>query len=569
MNPDSQIAEFKQLIQEEWDERMQFEPILATIYGDQRFNDRLPPCSEGDYVSRYLALQNFQTRLQGIERAKLPTTEQLNYDIFARYIQSEIDELNFRADRMPISKTGGFHSDFPELARIAPLNTKDDYAKYIARLAEFDRYVGENIERMRAGLDSGQIPAKITLEGVSESIHPHIVSDPEDSLLYEPLNNFPATVPMSERPTLQKAAREAIQGAVVKGYQKLLEFIENEYLPACQEDIGAASLPNGQEFYLHRIRYYTSLGHSAEEIHHTGHEEVRRIRSEMESNIRKSGFEGDFKAFVEYMRSDPRFYASTPEDLLKETALVLKKMDGELPRLFKKLPRLPYGIRKVPDYAAPYNTTAYYFPSSGDGQRAGFYYVNTYDLPSRPLYEIEALSLHEAVPGHHLQIALQQELDDLPGFRRFVGYTGFSTAYIEGWALYAERLGLEVGFYQEPSSDFGRLSYEMWRACRLVVDTGIHALGWSRQQAIDFMAENTCSTYLNITNEVDRYIAWPGQALAYKIGELKIRELRARAEEQLGSSFDRREFHEVILSSGPLPLDLLEQSVNSWLSEQN
>ncbi len=566
MNTDSHTTEFKQLIQAEWDYRMQADPILATMYGDHRYNDRLPPCSEHDFASRYTTLHTFQTRLEALERDRLPASEQLNYDIFSRYLQSEIDELSFRADRMPISKTGGFHSDFPELPRIVPLNTKDDYTKYISRLAAFKRFVDENIERMRTGLDNGQIPARVTLEGVSESIHPHVVSNPEDSLLYTPLENFPTTFPKQEQAALKKAAQQAIQDSVIKGYQKLLAFIESEYLPASQDKIGALNLPNGQEFYQHRIRYSTSLNLTPEEIHRTGQDEVRRIRAEMEANIHKSGFEGDFKAFVEFLRHDPRFYVTTPEALLKEVALVLKKMDGELPRLFKRLPRLPYGIRTVPEYAAPYATTAYYFPSSGDGTRAGMYNVNTYDLPSRPLYEIEALSLHEAVPGHHLQIALQQELEELPGFRRFVGYTGFSTAYIEGWALYAERLGLEVGFYQDPTSDFGRLSYEMWRACRLVVDTGMHALGWTRQQAIDFMADNTSSTLLNIANEVDRYIAWPGQALAYKIGELKIRTLRARAEQALGSSFDLREFHAVILSSGPLPLDLLDRSVNDWLN---
>lgn len=566
MSTDRTITEFKQLIQEEWDLRMQADPIRATMYGDHRFNDRLPPASESDFVSLHETLQAYQVRLQALDRSELPDQEQLNFDIFSRYLQSEIDELGFRADRMPISKTGGFHTDFPELPRFVPLVKSDDYAKYISRLASFQRFVRENIERMRAGLANGQIPARITLEGVSESIRSQIVADPEESLLFAPFRNFPSAIPTNEQADLQKYARSAIQGSVVRAYQTLLEFIEKEYLPASQEKIGANNLPDGQDFYLHRIRYYTSLELTPEEIHQTGLEEVSRIRAEMEANIRKSGFEGDFRAFVEYLRSDPRFYASTPEALLKEVAFVLKKVDGELPRLFKTLPRLPYGIRSVPDYAAPHTTTAYYFPSSGDGTRAGMYYVNTYDLPSRPLYEIEALSLHEAVPGHHLQIALQQELEDLPGFRRFVGYTGFSTAYIEGWALYAERLGLEVGFYQDPYSDFGRLSYEMWRACRLVVDTGMHALGWTRQQAIDFMAENTSSTLLNIANEVDRYIAWPGQALAYKIGELKIRELRARAESKLGARFDLRQFHDLLLGSGPLPLDLLEQSVHSWLN---
>jgi uncharacterized protein (DUF885 family) len=284
----------------------------------------------------------------------------------------------------------------------------------------------------------------------------------------------------------------------------------------------------------------------------------------MEEVIRKSGFQGDFAAFVEHLRTDPQFYAETPEELMKEVSYVLKKMDGKLPELFGRLPRMPYGIRPVPDYIAPKTTTAYYSVPSGDGTRAGFYYVNTYNLKSRPLFEIEALSLHEAVPGHHLQLALQQEMEGLPKFRRFAGFT----AFVEGWALYAERLGLEVGFYEDPYRDFGRLSYEMWRACRLVVDTGMHHQGWTRQRAIDFMAENTALARHNIEAEVDRYISWPGQALAYKTGELKIRQLRRHAEEELGDQFNVRDFHDAVLGSGSVPLDVLEKVVEEYIEQQ-
>ena len=308
---------------------------------------------------------------------------------------------------------------------------------------------------------------------------------------------------------------------------------------------------------------HTTTSLTPAEIHATGLAEVRRIRAEMDEVIQKVGFHGDFAGFVQFMRSAGRFYVHTPEALLKETAYILKRMDGELPRLFKKLPRTPYGIKSIPDYIAPFTTTAYYFPPPGDASRSGVYYVNTYDLPSRPLYEMEALSLHEAVPGHHLQIALQLELADIPNFRRFLSFN----AYVEGWALYAERLGIGLGFYEDPYSNFGRLTYEMWRACRLVVDTGMHALGWSRQQAIAFMAENTALTLLNITNEVDRYIATPAQALAYKIGELKIRALHAYAEQELGRDFDLRAFHDLILGSGALPLDVIETMVMDWVSQ--
>jgi uncharacterized protein (DUF885 family) len=401
----------------------------------------------------------------------------------------------------------------------------------------------------------------VTLEGIPGSLQTHLTDDPKESVFFQPCLNYPAAVEHVQRNSLSKELQAAIRDSVVPAYRALYQFLRDEYLPSARESISAVEFPDGRAFYQHRIRYFTTLDLTPEAIHQTGLDEVHRIRAEMESVIQATGFTGNFHAFIDFLRTDARFYAPSPDQLLKETAYVLKRIDGELPRLFKTLPRLPYGIRAIPDFSAPGNTTAYYQPGAGDGTRAGTYYVNTYDLKSRPLYEIEALSLHEAVPGHHLQIAIQQELGELPNFRRFSGFTSF----VEGWALYAERLGLEVGFYTDPYSNFGRLSYEMWRACRLVVDTGMHALGWTRQQAIDFMAENTSSTILNITNEVDRYIGWPGQALAYKIGELKIRDLRLRAEKMLGTRFDLRSFHDLLLGSGAVPLDILELLVQDWI----
>jgi uncharacterized protein (DUF885 family) len=441
-----------------------------------------------------------------------------------------------------------------------PLDTVRDYENYIARLNAFPRYVADHIEVMETGLREGQVPPMCTLTGMDESIRAQIVDAPEKSQLYQPFTKFPASFSEADSLRLAKAGAAAIRDSILPGFSAFLRFFVDKYLPAGRDGIAAADLPDGRAYYQHCIRYFTSLDLTPEEIHQTGLDEVARIKAEMEGVIKQVGFNGDFKAFIEFLRTDPRFYVTTPEALLEKTSLVLKRMDGELPRLFKTLPRLPYGIREIPAYAAPGNTAAYYQPGTGDGTRAGYYYVNTYDLPSRPIYEIEALSLHEAVPGHHLQIALQQELD-LPNYRRFGGFTSF----VEGWALYSERLGLETGFYTDPYSNFGRLSYEMWRACRLVVDTGMHALGWSRQQAIDFMAANTSSTMLNIINEVDRYIAWPGQAVAYKIGEIKIRALRLRAEQDLGPRFDLREFHDVVLTSGAVPLDVLEEMVTAWV----
>ncbi len=556
------LSALHQVFQDHWDAWMRFDPLTATYVGDQRFNDQLPVATDEAYQNWREQMMRFQSRLKGIPYQELSASDQLNYNLFRHLLENEIAEIGFSAYRLPISRTGGFHLMFPDGFQVMPFNNAEDYAKYIARLEAFKQYAHENIELMRLGLQTGFIPPACSLTDLDVQLKAHIVDDPTASVLYEPFKHFPAQFSAADCRKLCEAAEKTIMRSVVPGYQELLHFVLDEYLPAARASIASAELPLGEAFYTHRIYYYTSLHLSAQQVHQTGLDEVKRIRAEMDGVIKKTGWKGSMDGFLEFLRTDPRFYVTTREALLEKTAFVLKKMDGELPRLFKTLPRMPYGIREVPEYAAPGETAAYYSPGLGDGTRAGVYYVNTYDLPSRPLYEIEALSLHEAVPGHHLQLALQAELEDVPMFRRYSGNQSFD----EGWALYSERLGLEVGFYTDPYSDFGRLSYEMWRACRLVVDTGMHALGWSRQQAIDHLAENTSSTMLNIINEVDRYIAWPGQALAYKIGELKIRELRQRAEDRLGDKFNLREFHDVVLLSGSVPLEMLEGMVEEWIT---
>jgi len=554
------VEQLHQLFAEEWEARLRFDPLFATNAGDHRYNDQLPRVRDGDYTTYLDQLSGFRERLDHIDRSALPQKDQLNYDIWKRLVDNDKRELELGGFRLALSKVFGFHLNFPDCYLSMPFDTVDDYENYIARLNAFPLYVQDHIDLLRDALRRGFTPPRVTLEGVDGSIRSQIVDDPTQSVMYQPFLNFPVMVGESKRARLSQAGQGAIQKSIIPGYKAFLTFLLDEYLPGARVTIAAVELPNGQEFYSHRIKFYTSLELTPQEVHQTGLDELRRIRGEMQAVMAKVKFSGTFRQFIEFLRSDPRFYVQTAEQLLEKTALVLKRMDGELPRMFKTLPRLPYGIRPIPDFSAPGNTAAYYFPAPGDGSRAGVYYVNTYDLPSRPVYEIEALSLHEAVPGHHLQIALQQELD-LPAFRRFNGFTSF----VEGWALYAERLGLESGFYQDPYSDFGRLSYEMWRACRLVVDTGMHALGWTRHQAIDTMLDNTSSTVLNITNEVDRYIAWPGQALAYKIGELKIRQLRQRAESSLGERFDLRQFHDILLMQGAVPLDVLEMQVEAYI----
>jgi uncharacterized protein (DUF885 family) len=557
-------TQLQQLFTNHWEAWVRWDPLFATQCGDYRFNDRLPVMTDASFQDWRTQLISFRDRQKTIDRSSLSPSDALNYDIFALLLENEITELSFPAYRLPLTKSGGFHLFFPDLHLLTPFDNILDYENYIARLKGLYQYFLDAIELMRLGLQSGYKPPRVTLDGIVESLQSHLVDDPEQSVFFQPCLNFPPSVDESHRLRLRNDMQAAIRNSVLPAYSALLKFLLDEYLLSARESVSAAEFPDGSSFYQHRIRYFTTLNLTPEAVHQTGLDEVHRIRDEMESLISTTGFAGGFRSFIDFLRTDSRFYAPSPEQLLKETAYVLKRIDGELPRLFKTLPRLSYGIRAIPEFSAPGNTTAYYQPGAGDGTRAGIYYVNTYDLKSRPLYEIEALSLHEAVPGHHLQIAIQQELGELPNFRRFSGFTSF----VEGWALYAERLGLEVGFYTDPYSNFGRLSYEMWRACRLVVDTGMHALGWTRQQAIDFMTENTSSTLLNITNEVDRYIGWPGQALAYKIGELKIRELRAHAEKQLGPRFDLREFHDLLLGSGAVSLDVLETLVHSWMTQQ-
>jgi uncharacterized protein (DUF885 family) len=554
--------QLNQIFNDEWERRLVFDPLLATYIGDHRYDDCLPRLSEEHFENRIHELEGYLLRLDAVDASEFTNTDRLNADIFRRLISDEAQLFKYRAYRMPLAKVSSFFTYFPDIRWQMVFDKEDDYDRYIKRLRAFPQLVEDYIDLMKAGLRFGQIPPRVILDGVGEAISTQIVDKPENSLLYEPFLKMPPAIPDAVRNKLIHHGMDAILRDVNEGYQKLLSFFDEEYYPASRPLIAAYNLPDGEAYYQHCIRYYTSLEISPEAIHKIGLEEVERIRTEMQAVMHAVGFKGSFHEFIEFLRVDPQFYVDTPQKLLEKTALVLKKMDGELPRLFTQLPRLPYGIREIPGFAAPGATSAYYSPGAGDGSRAGYYYVNTYDLASRPLYEIEALSFHEAVPGHHLQLAFQQELD-LPDFRRFFGIT----AFVEGWALYAEKLGLDVGFYTDPYSNFGRLSYEMWRACRLVVDTGMHALGWSRQQAIDFMADNTSSTLLNIENEVDRYIAWPGQALAYKLGELKIMALRRKAEHGMGDSFDLRKFHLAILREGAVPLSTLERMVDDFIQK--
>lgn len=556
---------FQQLVDEVWRFDLREDPVFATDLGHHEHDGELAKVSLKDVNRRFDANREFVARLEEIDRSALSAEQQVSYDIFARLMRQRLRDHEYKTHLTPIADRYGFHIEFPDLPRKLTLDSVADYENYIGRLNAFMPYMAGHIELMREGIREDVTVPAVIMQRYREPLVAQIVEDPEQSVLFDPLRKFPASVTESEHERLRAAARKAIATSVVPGYEQFLKFMEQEYVPNCRGTIAASALPGGRDFYRYCVAKYTTLDDATpEQIHAIGQAEVKRLRGEMEEIIRRVKFDGDFAAFTEFLRTDPQFYAKTAEELERDVSFTLKRMDGQLPTLFGRLPRMPYGVRQVPDFIAPQATFAYYQRPAGDGTRAGFFYLNTYNLSARPKYMLEALSLHEAVPGHHLQIALQQELEHLPKFRQYADFT----AFIEGWALYAERLGLETGFYRDPYSDFGRLTMEVWRACRLVVDTGMHYLGWTREQAIEYMKANSAMSEHDIRAEVDRYIGWPGQALAYKIGELKIRELRADAEAALGDDFDVRAFHDVVLGSGAVPLDVLEANVRGWVERQ-
>ena len=560
-----QDQKLRELIDQVWDFELTESPLLATDVGDPRGQDRLADDSMAAIERRAEARQQFLDRISEISVESLSPMSQIDHELVRRRLESQLADYRFKTHLMPINNREGFHISFPELPRLMNPKTKEDFKNYVARLNDFPRFTDEQIELLRGGIAAGLIqPAVIMRDSVAQA-QSHVVEDADNSLL---LQNVSAETreALGEESWNEIAAeiRGAVKTSVIPAYEKFARFLAEEYLPACRGPVGASAMPGGREFYRDRIRRFTTLDLTPEELHETGLRENARIRAEMEAIRQTVGFEGDLPAFLQHLRTDPKFYATTPEQLLKEVALILKTADGRLPELFGRLPRIPYGIREIPAYVAPQTTSAYYWPPATDGSRAGFYYVNTYNLSSRPLYQLEALSLHEAVPGHHLQLALQAELTELHPISRQSDFT----AFIEGWALYSERLGKEIGFYKDPYQEFGRLSMEAWRASRLVVDTGIHWMGWSREQAIAYMKENTALSEHNIIAEVDRYIGWPGQALAYKTGELAIRRIRDQAEQQLGDRFDVRAFHDRVLEAGSIPIPLLEERVQAWIDGQ-
>ncbi|WP_299698273.1 DUF885 family protein [Hydrocarboniphaga sp.] len=559
---DEPSAALQKLFDEEWQRMLADSPLTATYLGDPRYNDRWDDLTPEAFTRRQQAAQALLDRLKTIDRAALPAAMQLNYELFKLQTEDGLESYSYGGQLLPVNQRGGLQTA-SEVLEMLRFDKPADYQNWIKRLQSFGAYTDQTIALMRLGMAQGRTYPRVIMQRVTGQIARQIVADPKLSPFYAPFSKIPADMAGAE--ALRSVGESAIREQVLPAYRRFQAFFEQEYLPACAEAPGLSAQPRGAEYYAYLARHHTTTTLTPDQIHDIGLKEVARIRAGMEKIKAEVGFKGDLHAFFTFLRTDPRFFYKTPQQLFDGYTLIVKRIDPELVRLFGKLPRTPYGVRPIPDISAPDTTTAYYQPPAADGSRAGYYYVNLYKPETRPKWEMEALSAHESVPGHHLQLALQQELGEMPAFRK--SGEGF-TAYVEGWGLYSESLGGELGLYKDPYSKFGQLTYEMWRAVRLVVDTGIHAKGWTRQQAIDYFADNAAKTPLDIANEIDRYMAMPGQALAYKIGELKIKELRARAESRLGDKFDVRAFHDTVLASGAVPLQILEQRVDAWIDEQ-
>ena len=558
----SEAKKLHQLFESEWNYQLEQHPTWASRLGDRRWNDRWEDRSLASIDKQHSHNIEALAKLKAIDREALSPSDQLNYDLFSKDYENEIEDYLHRWYLIPINQLWGVQN-MDDLARALPFERLKDYEDWLARLRAFPIYIEQTIGLMREGIKQRILLPKIVLERIPAQIDHQIVNDPKESPFYKPFLQFAGSIAEADRSRLAAAAADVIKSDVVPAFRRFKEFFLEDYRPAAPDQVGIWQLPLGEEMYRFAVRLHTTTNMTPEEIHQIGQNEVRRIRGEMQAIIDKLGYKGSFAEFAAFLRSDPQFYYATPEELLTAYRALTRRIDPLLVKVFKMLPRTPYGVEGVPENIAPDTTTAYYRSPASDGSRAGTYFVNLYKPETRPKYEMMVLSLHEAVPGHHLQIALAMEQEGLPNFRRHGGYT----AFIEGWGLYAESLGEEMGLYDDPYSKFGQLTYEMWRAVRLVVDTGLHYMRWDRQKAIDFLLENTAKQQLDGVNEIDRYLAIPGQALAYKIGQLKISDIRSKAEKALGSKFDIRAFHDELLKDGALPLDVLEVKMDAWIAK--
>jgi len=561
---ESDTEALHQLFADEWAQRLEDQPLSATYNGVHDFDDHLACVTEACYQQQAANDAAFLIRLQEVDRDKISSEDQLNYDLFKFDLTARIELASFRTWRIPFLADYGFYSSLMSLTESVPLKTIKDYENYIARLNDVPRYMAEQIINMRAGLAEGFTQPKVILGRVIPVVASQVKDNAFETDYFTPFENMPEYFSTADKRRLLEEGTAAIANSVLPSLAALHIFLLEEYEPQTREAIGISEVPDGDRYYRALVRYYTTLDMTPEEVHELGLREVKRIRGEMEAIIEKVGFAGSFAEFLEFLRTDPRFYAASAHQLLAEASYIAKRIDGKMPEFFATLPRLSYGVRAVPDEIAPAYTTGRYWGGSYRSGRAGNYMVNTYALDKRPLYNLPSLTLHEGVPGHHHQISLSQEQENVPDFRKDM----YLSAFGEGWGLYCEKLGIEMGIYEDDYQQFGRLTYEMWRAGRLVVDTGIHAMGWSRDQAVALFMENSALSEHNINTEVDRYISWPGQALAYKMGELTILRLRKKAEEALGENFDIRTFHDAVLQNGSIPLPILEQKIDEFIEQE-
>jgi uncharacterized protein (DUF885 family) len=555
---------FRDIYEKEWAFRMKEFPLFASDAGVNDYADQLGDVSEEAQARRNEFWKSIRSELDDISCQRLDRDDCINYRVFVRQMDNYLAAYEIKSYLIPFTSDWSFYLGWARLPEETDFVNLDDYRNYLGRLHQLPNTMDQYISLMRKGLALGITQPRVILDGRDIPIKAQIVESVDESPFFRPFQEIPESVAGGEKAELLATAEKVISGDVIPAFQRLDDFFQQEYLPGARKSLGASELPGGERYYQAQIKLYVTLDMTPDEIHQIGLEQVTRIRAEMEAIIKEVGFEGSFADFLEFLRSDPQFYARTPRELLAHASYYAKKIDGRLPQLFGHMPRQPYGVAPVPDEIAPFYTGGRYISAPLDAHRGGYYWVNTHALESRPLYVIPALTLHEGAPGHHTQLALAQEQEDQPPFRRF----DYISAYGEGWGLYSEKLGLEMDIYETPYEHFGRLTYEMWRACRLVIDTGIHAMGWTREQAQDYLASNTALSIHEVTTEVDRYISWPAQALSYKLGEYTIWQLRGKAEQDLGEDFDVRAFHDFILSLGSVPLDVLRDETEHWIRGQ-
>ena len=551
------------LLDEIWQYELAVSPLTATSLGHHQYDDKLSDISPQGLMQQNEQFKAFMAKLEKFDKHELDRTSQINVLMQKRRLKNYIDQYRFNAHFMPLTSESGFHSSLASLPQRSRFSNLKDYENYLKRLGQLPAYFAQQIAWMRKGMEVGKVQPQVVMQGFESSVASYFGIPAEKSGFYRPFKDIKLKISDEQRKALQEKGKSVVESSVFTAYQSFYDFLVKDYIPKAKEDIASSTWPDGKSYYQNRSNYYTTTNLSADEIHNIGLKEVARIRAEMQQVIDELKFEGDINQFIEYLRTDPKFYAKTATELMKHASYYAKLMDAKLPQFFYTLPRTPYGVAPVPANIAPKYTTGRYVGPTRDDQ-PGYYWVNTYALDKRPLYAIPALTLHEAVPGHHLQNALAREMEKLPPVRRYT----YISAFGEGWGLYSEYLGKEAGIYQDAYDEFGRLSYEMWRACRLVVDTGMHTKGWSRQRALDYMLENTALSEHNVKTEIDRYISWPAQALSYKIGEIEIKNLRKEAEHALGEHFDIRAFHDAVLEHGSVPLSVLRENISHFIEQE-